>query len=94
MDGCGPFPGAFHPALRLEDKWVQYQILGYPAFVAAGGSFRLENPDFEVRAFDRRSWEAAIWFGPDPSDDPPHLRHNLNEDEVAATALILPHVVL
>ena len=27
MDGEGPFPQAFHPALRLEDKWVQYQIL-------------------------------------------------------------------
>ncbi|OGD20039.1 MAG: hypothetical protein A2Y69_05155 [Candidatus Aminicenantes bacterium RBG_13_59_9] len=27
MDGEGPFPQAFHPALRFEDKWVQYQIL-------------------------------------------------------------------
>jgi hypothetical protein len=27
MDGQGEFPPAFHPALRLEDKWVQYQIL-------------------------------------------------------------------
>ena len=27
LDGEGPFPRAFHPALRLEDKWVQYQIL-------------------------------------------------------------------
>jgi hypothetical protein len=28
LDGEGPFPQTFHPALRLEDKWVQYQILG------------------------------------------------------------------
>lgn len=27
LDGRGPFPRTFHPALRLEDKWVQYQIL-------------------------------------------------------------------
>jgi hypothetical protein len=27
MDGLGPFPGTLHPGLRLEDKWVQYQIL-------------------------------------------------------------------
>lgn len=27
MDGQGPFPETLHPALRLEDKWVQYQIL-------------------------------------------------------------------
>jgi hypothetical protein len=29
MDGCGPFPEDCHPALRLEDKWVQYQVLSY-----------------------------------------------------------------
>jgi hypothetical protein len=27
MDGQGPFPTEIHPALRLEDKWVQHQIL-------------------------------------------------------------------
>jgi hypothetical protein len=27
LDGQAPFPATFHPALRLEDKWVQYQIL-------------------------------------------------------------------
>ena len=27
MDGQGAFPAVFHPILRLEDKWVQYQIL-------------------------------------------------------------------
>jgi hypothetical protein len=27
MDGRGPFPSSFHPGLRLEDKWNQYQLL-------------------------------------------------------------------
>jgi ATP-grasp domain len=27
MDGKGPFPDTLHPGLRLEDKWVQYQLL-------------------------------------------------------------------
>jgi len=27
MDGMGPFPKIFHPGLRLEDKWNQYQLL-------------------------------------------------------------------
>ena len=27
MDGKGPLPDAIHPGLRLEDKWVQYQLL-------------------------------------------------------------------
>ncbi len=27
MDGMGPFPRIFHPGLRLEDKWNQYQLL-------------------------------------------------------------------
>jgi hypothetical protein len=27
MDGQGAFPGSVHPALRLEDKWVQYKVL-------------------------------------------------------------------
>jgi hypothetical protein len=27
MDGQGPLPAEFHPVLRLEDKWVQYQVL-------------------------------------------------------------------
>ncbi|MDH4197397.1 MAG: hypothetical protein OEW05_08330, partial [Candidatus Aminicenantes bacterium] len=27
LDGQGPLPKTFHPGLRLEDKWVQYQIL-------------------------------------------------------------------
>lgn len=27
IDGQGPFPRKFHPGLRLEDKWVQYQLI-------------------------------------------------------------------
>jgi len=27
MDGMGPFPDTFHPGLRLEDKWNQYQLI-------------------------------------------------------------------
>jgi hypothetical protein len=27
MDGEGPFPKGFHPGLRLEDKWIQYQLV-------------------------------------------------------------------
>lgn len=27
MDGEGPFPKRFHPGLRLEDKWIQYQLV-------------------------------------------------------------------
>jgi hypothetical protein len=27
MDGKGPIPNTLHPGLRLEDKWVQYQMV-------------------------------------------------------------------
>jgi len=27
MDGMGLFPSAFHPGLRLEDKWIQYRLI-------------------------------------------------------------------
>ena len=27
MDGMGPLPKTFHPGLRLEDKWNQYQLI-------------------------------------------------------------------
>ena len=27
MDEEGPFPKDFHPGLRLEDKWIQYQLV-------------------------------------------------------------------
>jgi hypothetical protein len=190
MDAQGPFPRIFHPGLRLEDKWVQYQILsrlvpmpktivfdpedisgaekiclktqklvlkrrlgrggrnfrvienaaaladtdigGHPGllqefveariggfvfsirsvafggefmcmyanlasrepsnhgiltFVSAGDFFGLAESPFETRFFSQKSWEAELWFG---RDEPAYLHHNLYEDEVAETALVLP----
>jgi hypothetical protein len=194
LDGQGPFPKSFHPALRLEDKWVQYQFLsprvpmpetrvfdpenqeeaehflaekgrlvgkrrlgrgghgfrlidrpedlaeepsrdygcllqewvdsragsyvfsirsiafggrhicsyanlasrpfsnhGILAYVDSGDRLRLSSDEFKTRAFNQKSWEAEIWFG---EDEPAYLRHNLYEDEVAATALVLPGDVI
>jgi hypothetical protein len=190
MDGMGPFPETFHPGLRLEDKWNQYQLLksiapmpetmildpedlvgidrfldrkdkvvlkrrvgrggkdlqviaeptalwklnlvsnhyllqeyveskingysfsirsiafggefmcmyanlssritsnhGILAFIAVGNPFGLKDKDFETESFNKRSWEAEIWF---ETGEPEYLRHNLYEDEVAKTALFLP----
>jgi hypothetical protein len=190
MDGEGPFPNTFHPGLRLEDKWIQYQLIrsiapmpetiifnpldlatvegflekkkravlkrrvgrggrnlkivtesdsfstldteGHPsllqeyiesktngyvfsiravafggefmcmyanlshrsysnhgilAFVSQGDRLRLANKEFSTEFFNQRSWEAEIWFG---ENDPPYLRHNLYEDEVAQTTFYLP----
>jgi len=193
MDGMGPFPGTFHPGLRLEDKWNQYQLIsplapmpetmifdpldlseairfvrekgnvvlkrrigrggrglqrinepqsfstlrldakyhllqeyveskidGYSfsirsvafggdfvcmyanlstksvsnhgtlVFVSPGESFGLAEKNFKTQSFDQRSWEANIWFG---DNDPPYLRHNLYEDVVAQTTLVVPESV-
>jgi hypothetical protein len=197
MDEQGPFPDEFHPALRLEDKWLQYGRLGAHvpmprtmpfspgnlgealgflsehgkavlkrrtgrggygfkvvdtvadlervppeatpplllqehiesrvegmalsvravafaghflcmyanlaerehsnhgtlAFIVPGEHFGLEDRARETVAFDLRSWEASIWFGPDASADPAYLRHNLNEERVLMAALVLPRRV-
>jgi hypothetical protein len=190
MDGEGPFPNTFHPGLRLEDKWVQYQLIqsiatmpetilfnplelapagqflekkgkvvlkrrvgrggrnfkvviesdllstlnkeghpsllqeyieskingyvfsiravafggefmcmyanlshrsysnhGFLTFVSPGDRFGVADKEFKTEFFNQRSWEAEIWFG---EKDPPYLRHNLYEDEVAKTTLYLP----
>jgi hypothetical protein len=190
MDDQGPFPSRFHPGLRLEDKWIQYQLIrsiapmpetilfnpmdlataehllkkkrrvvfkrrvgrggrnfrvvtesnllsslnreGHPSllqehieskingyvfsirsvafggefmcmyanlshrpfsnhgiltFVAQGDRFGLADQEFKTEFYNQRSWEAGIWFG---ESDPPYLRHNLYEDEVARTTLYLP----
>jgi hypothetical protein len=190
MDGEGPFPNTFHPGLRLEDKWIQYQLIrsiapmpetiifdlldiataerflekekravlkrrvgrggrnfkivtesdsfstlntenhpsllqeyieskingyvfsiravafggefmcmyanlshrsysnhGILAFVSQGDRLGLADKEFSTESFNQRSWEAEIWFG---ENDPPYLRHNLYEDEVAKTTLYLP----
>ena len=194
MDGMGPFPSAFHPGLRLEDKWIQYQLIqpviampetmffdplhlaeaqrfleregtlvlkrrlgrggtglqrisdsqalmtlnpdlkdcllqkyvestidgfhfsirsvafggrfmcmyanlstrsasnhGTLVFVSPGSSFGLAQKDFRTESFNRKSWEAKIWFG---ETEPPYLRHNLYEDVVAETTLQIPASVL
>jgi hypothetical protein len=190
MDGNGPFPTIMHPGLRLEDKWVQYQLLrsiapmpetipfdpldlatakrflakkkkavlkrcigrggrgfrlvagprslsalkredhplllqeyidakingyvfsiraiafggefmcmyanlsrrpysnhGVIVFVSPGDLLGLADKTFATESFNQRSWEAELWFD---KDDPPYLRHNLYEDEVARTTLFLP----
>ena len=194
MDGMGPFPSSFHPGLRLEDKWIQYQLIhpriaipetmifdplhlaeaqrfleregtlvlkrrlgrggrglqrisdsqalmtvnpdlkdcllqkyvestidgfhfsirsvafgsrfmcmygnlstrsasnhGTLVFVSPGSSLGLAQKDFRTESFNRKSWEAKIWFG---ETEPPYLRHNLYEDVVAETTLQIPASVL
>lgn len=194
MDGKGSFPDLFHPGLRLEDKWIQYQLIqpiapvpetmifdpkypaeaeaflnrkgravlkrrlgrggrgfkvvaepislstldteGHPCIfqeyiesrvddyvfsiraVAFGGEFMcmygnlstrphsnhgfltyvgkgdylgLADRKFKTESFNQKSWEAKIWFG---QNEPPYLKHNLYEDEVAKTTLCLPEPIL
>lgn len=193
MDGMGPYPSTFHPGLRLEDKWIQYNLLkslaplpetrpldpenlgeaerfiedrgrvvlkrrvvrggrglqvitrpeglrtldlnpnhyllqeyveskidGYTlsiravafggefmcmyanlstrsnsnhgnlAFVSPASSFGLHQREFRTQSFNQKSWEAEIWFG---DKDPPYLRHNLYEEEVAETRLNVPQPI-
>jgi hypothetical protein len=194
MDDMGPFPRTFHPGLRLEDKWNQYQLLkaiapmpetmifdpedvagagrfigrkkkvilkrrvgrggrdlqvvtepsflwrlnlvsnayllqeyvesktngfslsvrsvafagefmcmyanlstrptsnhGILTFISPGNLFGLGETHFKTESFNQKSWEAEIWFG---KNDPEYLRHNLYEDEVAKTALLIPEPFL
>jgi len=194
MDGMGPFPKTFHPGLRLEDKWNQYQlnqslapmpetilldpedfgraerfverrkkvvlkrrvgrggrdlqvisepsalrnmnltphhyllqeyieskINGYSLsvrsiafggefmcmyanlsprstsnhgvlfFISSGKQFGLSERDFRTESFNQKSWEAKIWFG---ENEPQYLKHNLYEDEVAKTTLLIPEPLL
>jgi len=189
MDGKGPLPTLLHPGLRLEDKWIQYQLIksiapvpetmifhpenlaeaeaflkrkgkvvlkrrlgrggrgfkvvtepislhtldteGHPCvlqeyveskidgyvfsiravafgeefmcmygnlstgshsnhgiltYVGEGDYFGLADKEFITEFFCQKSWEAEIWFG---ENDPPYLRRNLYEDEVAKTSLNL-----
>ena len=59
---------------------------GVLTFVSSGNSFILKEKDFKIESFNQKSWEAEIWFG---QNEPQYLRHNLYEEEVAKTTLIL-----
>jgi hypothetical protein len=61
------------------------------AYVKEGHDLGLADREFGTEFFDQKSWEAEIWFG---GTEPAYLRHNLYEDEVAQTALILPDHLL
>jgi hypothetical protein len=50
MDGMGPLQKTFHPGLRLEDKWIQYQLLKSIA------------PMPETLALDPEDWVEADRF--------------------------------
>ncbi len=63
---------------------------GALTFVSPGSTFALGEKNFKTRLFDEKSWEAKIWFG---EKDPPYLRHNLYEEEVAETTLNLPEAI-
>jgi len=60
-------------------------------FISSGNPFGLNEKDFKTESFNQKSWEAEIWFG---ENEPEYLRHNLYEDEVAKTTLIIPEPFL
>jgi len=51
----------------------------------------LIEKDFKTELFNQKSWEAEIWFG---ENEPQYLRHNLYEEEVAKTSLLIPEPFL
>jgi hypothetical protein len=59
MDGKGPFPDSFHPGLRLEDKWVQYQLIKPIAPVPETMVFDPENLT-EAEKFLRRRGKGVL----------------------------------
>jgi len=64
-----------------------YSNHGALAFISKGDHLGLADNRFKTEFFNQKSWEAETWFG---KNDPPYLRHNLYEDEVAQTTLSLP----
>jgi hypothetical protein len=64
---------------------------GILTFISSGNPFGLSEKDFKTESFNQKSWEAEIWFG---ENEPQYLRHNLYEEEVAKTALIIPEPFL
>jgi len=61
---------------------------GILAFVEPGDRFGLTDRTFETVAFREKSWEARLWFG---DATPAYLEHNLYEDTVGRTSLVLPN---
>jgi len=59
MDGKGPFPTLFHPGLRLEDKWIQYQLIKPIAPVPETIIFNPNSPA-EAEAFLNRKGRAVL----------------------------------
>jgi hypothetical protein len=55
MDGMGPLPKAFHPGLRLEDKWVQYQMIASIAPVPETMTFNPNCFSEAERFLERKS---------------------------------------
>ena len=54
MDGMGPFPKTFHPGLRLEDKWVQYQLLNRLTLMPETIIFDPLNPSEALRFLEKK----------------------------------------
>ncbi len=59
MDGMGPFPETFHPGLRLEDKWNQYQLLKSIAPMPETMAFDPEDR-VEANRFIERTRKAVL----------------------------------
>lgn len=55
MDGMGPFPKTFHPGLRLEDKWIQYQLLHPILPMPETRCFDPNNPTEAERFLEKKS---------------------------------------
>ena len=60
---------------------------GILTFISPGNPFGLSEQHFKTEIFNQKSWEAEIWFG---ESEPGYLRHNLYEEEVARTTLLIP----
>lgn len=64
---------------------------GILSFISSGTPFALSQKDFKTESFNQKSWEAKIWFG---ENEPQYLKHNLYEDVVANTTLLIPEALL
>jgi hypothetical protein len=64
---------------------------GILTFISPGTPFGLSEKHFKTESFNQKSWEADVWFG---KNDPQYLRHNLYEDEVARSTLLIPEPLL